>query len=94
MQSKPAGKMPLSHIIDPVLLTARHDLARGDLPSALHAYNHLIQHSRSLKDVLPELAQLVKNIRASHRLGRLWEMHLLKQAIWIMRLNRIRKPES
>ncbi|HSB01012.1 MAG TPA: tetratricopeptide repeat protein, partial [Anaerolineales bacterium] len=45
---------------DRVLSEARKNVADGDLPRALHAYNHLIQHNRLIDDILPELAQLVK----------------------------------
>lgn len=45
---------------DPILLTARDGVSRGDLTRALHAYNHLIRRNRSIGDVLPDLAQLVK----------------------------------
>jgi hypothetical protein len=45
---------------DPVLGMAREGVSRGDLPRALHAYEHLIRHNRSIEAVLPDLAQLVK----------------------------------
>jgi len=45
---------------DLVLLEARKCVSVDDLPHALNAYQYLIQHSRSIKDVLPDLAQLVK----------------------------------
>ncbi|PWB71995.1 MAG: hypothetical protein C3F07_12850 [Anaerolineales bacterium] len=49
-----------SNGFDPVLRAAREDLARGDLPRALHAYNHLVQRGRLIDEILPDLAQLVK----------------------------------
>lgn len=58
--SQPVKETLPLHVTDPVLCIARDDLSRDDLPRALHAYNHLIQHNRSLDDVLPDLAQLVK----------------------------------
>lgn len=60
MSSTPIMQTPAPVGADPILLTARENLARGDLPRALHAYNHLIQRNRSLDEVLSDLAQLVK----------------------------------
>ena len=50
-----------------VLRTARDELARGDLPRALHAYRHLIQRNRLIGDILPDLAQLVKKYPSDPR---------------------------
>lgn len=47
--------------VDPVLRSAREELARGDLSRALHAYNHLIRRGRLNDQVLPDLARLVKS---------------------------------
>jgi hypothetical protein len=47
--------------MDHVLLTARDGLSIGDLPRALHAYNHLIRRGRLIEEVLPDLARLIKN---------------------------------
>jgi peptide/nickel transport system permease protein len=47
--------------MDRVLFTARDGLSSGDLPRALHAYNHLIQRGRLIEEVLPDLARLIKN---------------------------------
>jgi cytochrome c-type biogenesis protein CcmH/NrfG len=60
LSSKPIMNTSAPGDRDPILLSARDDLARGDLRRALHAYNHLIQRNRSLDAVLPDLAQLVK----------------------------------
>jgi peptide/nickel transport system permease protein len=60
IRSKPFEKTSCLDGADPILLAARDDLSHGDLPRALHAYNHLIQRNRSISDVLPDLAQLVK----------------------------------
>ena len=46
---------------DPILITARDYLSRGDLPQALHGYGFLIQRGRSMDEVLPDLARLVKS---------------------------------
>jgi peptide/nickel transport system permease protein len=53
-------KKPSVNGANPVLHTARDELSRGDLPRALHAYRHLIQHGRLIDELLPDLAQLVK----------------------------------
>lgn len=45
---------------DPILLAARDGVSQGDLPRALHAYQHLIQRKRLLDEILPDLAQLAK----------------------------------
>ena len=45
---------------DPILLSARGRLSRGELSHALHAYNHLIQRGRQIDHVLADLARLVK----------------------------------
>lgn len=50
-----------AHLSDPVLVTAREHLSRGDLARALHAYSHLIRRSRSLDEITPDLAQLIKS---------------------------------
>ncbi len=55
---------------DPVLVIAREACSRDDLSLALHSYNHLIQRNRSINDILPDLAQLVKK---SPRDPRLWQ---------------------
>ena len=46
---------------DPILVTARDYLSRGDLPQALHGYGFLIQRGRSMDEVLPDLARLAKS---------------------------------
>src|SRR5687767_1565394 len=60
LNSNPATQTSSIDGADPVLLAARDDLSSGDLPRALHAYNHLIRRNRSLDELLPDLAQLVK----------------------------------
>jgi hypothetical protein len=57
---EPVEKTSHPNGTDPVLRAARESVARGDLPQALHAYSHLIRRNRSIGDVLPDLAQLVK----------------------------------
>ena len=60
LNSNPATQSSSMDGADPVLLAARDDLSNGDLPRALHAYNHLIRRNRALDELLPDLAQLVK----------------------------------
>jgi Flp pilus assembly protein TadD len=55
---------------DPVLLTARDFSSGGDLPRALHAYRHLVQRGRSLDEIVPDLARLIKEYPQD---ARLWE---------------------
>lgn len=45
---------------DAILRAARNGVSSGDLPHALHAYRHLIRHGRSIDQVLPDLARLIK----------------------------------
>jgi peptide/nickel transport system permease protein len=45
---------------DPLLLAARANVSNGNLIGALHAYQHLIQRNRMVKEILPDLAQLVQ----------------------------------
>lgn len=42
--------------LDPLLQTARAALARQELEQALHAYSHLIEHGRYLREVTTDLA--------------------------------------
>jgi len=62
--SRELNPMPISSSksngSDSILRAARDELSRGDLPRSLHAYNHLIQRSRLIDEILPDLAQLVK----------------------------------
>ena len=60
LNSNPATQTSSINGADPVLLAARDDLSSGNLPRALHAYNHLIQRNRALDELLPDLAKLVK----------------------------------
>ena len=46
--------------LDPVLHHAREDASHGDLPRALHAYNHMIRRGKLLEDVASDLARLIK----------------------------------
>jgi hypothetical protein len=55
----PVHKLTYSDGSDPLLLAARNDVSQGNLPGALHAYNHLIQRGRLLNEILPDLARLV-----------------------------------
>lgn len=58
---EPLAKPGLPNGADPILVAAREDLTRGDVPRALHAYAHLIRRGRLLDEVLPDLARLVKS---------------------------------
>lgn len=60
LQSTAVNKTSSSNDSDAVLRAARDDLLGGDLSQALHTYHHLIQRGRLIKDILPDLAQLVK----------------------------------
>ncbi len=46
---------------DPLLLAARDNITNDNLPAALNAYQHLIRHGRMVKEILPDLAQLVQS---------------------------------
>lgn len=54
-------KTAVTNGADPILVTARDYLSRGDLPQALHGYGFLIQRGRSMDEVLPDLARLAKS---------------------------------
>jgi len=56
----PARGTTQDHGIDFVILEARRNVLEDNLPRALHAYQHLIRHGRSINKILPDLAQLVK----------------------------------
>lgn len=56
----PPHKLTYSNGTDPLLLAARDDVLHGDLPGALHAYNHMIRHDRLIQEILPDLARLVQ----------------------------------
>jgi hypothetical protein len=60
-ESPPVHKLKYSDGTDPLLLAARENIASGNLPAALHAYQHLIRHDRMLGEILPDLAQLVQS---------------------------------
>jgi hypothetical protein len=60
LQASPVKPLLRSNEIDPVLLTARESVLRGDLDHALHSYQHLIWRGRSIDAALPDLAQLIK----------------------------------
>jgi ABC-type dipeptide/oligopeptide/nickel transport system permease subunit len=55
---------------DPILRMARDSLSRGDLTQALYAYHHLIARSRSVDEILPDLARLAKSYP---RDARVWQ---------------------
>jgi ABC-type dipeptide/oligopeptide/nickel transport system permease subunit len=55
-----AHKFRYSDGTDPLLLAARNNVSSGNLTGALHAYQHLIQHDRLVKEILPDLARLVQ----------------------------------
>lgn len=43
-----------------LLAVAREELSTGNIPLALHSYQHLIQRDKLLDEIIPDLAQLVK----------------------------------
>jgi peptide/nickel transport system permease protein len=57
----PSHKLKYSDGTDPLLLAARDNILSGDLPAALHAYQHLIRHDRMVKEILPDLSRLVQS---------------------------------
>ncbi|MGE5374384.1 MAG: ABC transporter permease subunit [Bacteroidota bacterium] len=59
-ESAPVHKLMYSDGTDPLLLAARDQIANGNLSGGLHAYRHLIQHDRMIREILPDLAQLVQ----------------------------------
>ncbi len=59
-ETPPPQKLTYSDGTDPLLLAAREDVQRGDLPGALHAYSHLIHHGRMIQEILQDLARLVE----------------------------------
>jgi peptide/nickel transport system permease protein len=70
MESAATPKFKYSDGTDPLLLAARDNISNGNIPGALHAYQHLIQHGRMVKVLLPDLAQLVQ---ANPRDPLIWE---------------------
>jgi peptide/nickel transport system permease protein len=46
--------------VNAVLLAAREEVSNGNIPLALHSYQHLIQRGKLLDEILPDLARLVK----------------------------------
>jgi hypothetical protein len=65
MPSQDRGSIPLHKLsysdgTDPLLLAARDDVLHGNLPGALHAYQHLLRRGRMVKEILPDLARLVQ----------------------------------
>jgi hypothetical protein len=69
-QSTQINKIPSSNGAKAVLLAAREELLHGNLPLALHSYQHLIQRGKFLDEILPDLAQLVKK---SPRNPQVWQ---------------------
>jgi peptide/nickel transport system permease protein len=61
LPSQPVKKTTSTNGGDPILITARDYVSRGDLLQALHGYGFLIQRGRSMDEVLPDLARLAKN---------------------------------
>jgi peptide/nickel transport system permease protein len=59
-ETLPVHKLRYSDGTDPMLLAARDNVAGGNLPAALHAYQHLIRHERLVGEILPDLAQLAR----------------------------------
>jgi Flp pilus assembly protein TadD len=57
---EPVEEAPSMNGVDPILRVARDDLSRGDLSKALHGYGHLIRRGRSIEEILPDLARLVR----------------------------------
>lgn len=70
MEPAATHKFKYSDGTDPLLLAARDNISNGNLPGALHAYQHLIRHDRMVKELLPDLAQLVQ---ANPRDPLVWE---------------------
>ena len=60
LQANPAEKPFPTPVVDPILVAARADVQQGDLTRALNGYAHLIRHGRLVSQLLPDLAQLVK----------------------------------
>ncbi len=60
MEPSATPKLKYSDGTDPLLLAARANISNGNLSGALHAYQHLIRHDRMVKELLPDLAQLVQ----------------------------------
>jgi hypothetical protein len=60
-QAAPTHKLRYSDGTDPLLLAARDNVSNGNLSAALHAYQHLIQRGRMVREILPDLAQLVQS---------------------------------
>jgi peptide/nickel transport system permease protein len=60
LQANPAEKPFPTPVVDPILVAARADVRQGDLTRALNGYAHLIRHGRLVSQLLPDLAQLVK----------------------------------
>lgn len=58
---EPVEKTPVVNGADPILRMARDDIARGDLPKALHGYSHLIRRDRLIDEILPDLARLARD---------------------------------
>jgi ABC-type dipeptide/oligopeptide/nickel transport system permease subunit len=61
ISTAPPQEVVMTNGADPILVTARDYLSRGDLPQALHGYGFLIQRGRSMDEVLPDLARLAKS---------------------------------
>jgi Flp pilus assembly protein TadD len=70
MEPAATHKFKYSDGTDPLLLAARDNISNGNLPGAMHAYQHLIRHDRMVKELLPDLAQLVQ---ANPRDPLVWE---------------------
>jgi len=58
--TQPVPRIKLPNGADPLVATARGYLSQEDLPHALHAYGHLIRRGKSVREILPDLAQLAK----------------------------------
>jgi hypothetical protein len=61
LESGPVHKVKYSDGTDPLLLAARDNVSIGNLTGALNAYQHLIRRDRMVREILPDLAQLVQS---------------------------------
>ncbi len=60
VQPAPVTKISTSNGGNAVLLAAREEVSNGNIPLALHSYQHLIRRGKLLDEVVPDIAKLVK----------------------------------
>lgn len=60
LQANPAEKPFPTPTVDPILVAARANAQQGELSKALDAYGYLIRRGKQVNQLLPDLAQLVK----------------------------------